>query len=150
MVESRETSADPVFGRAVVVGVTRDHAEVWTLEPHQNEAIASVRRDDDEEMHRHVKPAQGKHGHDSDKGFDRYFEELASALNAASEVMLAGHGKGRANAMENFAEFLQTRHPSLFARVTELRYVDITRINGRQLAALGREWKNEQVVKGRG
>ena len=141
---------DPVKNHAVVVAVTRDHADVWLIEPHQTQPLVVVRRDDEQSEHRHVRTGEYQHGHGSDEGFADYFGRLASALSNASEVMIAGHGKGRANAMEEFAEYLQKRETNLFSRVTELRYVDLSHVNGRQLAALAREWKREQFVRGAG
>lgn len=134
-------------GRIVVVSVTRDHAEVWSLEERQTAALVALRRDDLHEEHRHVRPAQNLHGHGSDEGFDAYFARLAALIGDASEVMLAGHGRGKANAMEEFAEFLRLRRPEVFAKVSELRYLDATHISGRELAALARSWKRQQTIR---
>ena len=97
-----------------------------------------------------MRPAQNAHGHESDEGFEKYFSELARTIEGATEVMIAGHGRGKANAMEDFAEYLRECRPEVFARVTEMRYLDMAHTTGRQLAALAREWKREQFVRGRG
>ena len=100
--------------------------------------------------HRHLRPAQNAHGHESEEGFEKYFGDLAGALERATEVMIAGHGRGKANAMEDFAEYLSKRRPEIFALVSEMRYLDMAHTTGRQLAALAREWKREQFVRGYG
>jgi hypothetical protein len=150
MVQRVEHGATVATNHCLVVGVTRDRAEVWLLQPGQTSPLAVVVRDEVEAEHRHVRPAQQSHGHDSNEGFEKYFADLARILVGASELMIAGHGKGKANAMEEFAEYLREQHPALFARVSELRYVDISHTTGRQLAALAREWKHEQSARGFG
>lgn len=150
MVENDGNQAHSIANHCVVVGVTRDHAEVWSLEPRQTTPLATVARDDFQAEHRHMRPAQNARGHESDEGFERFFAELARTVADASEVMIAGHGKGKANAMEDFAEYLRDREPNIYAQVTELRYVDMAHTSGRQLAAMAREWKQEQSVRGFG
>lgn len=134
----------------VVVGVTRDHAEIWSLDERQRSPIAVLVRHDEQSQHRHVRTGQFRRGHASDEGFNGYFSDIATLLTDAGEIMIAGHGTGRANAMESFAEYLQEQRPRIFVKVTEMRYVDLPHTTGRQLAALAREWKRQQRVVGHG
>ena len=143
------SNASAVHG-IVVVGVTRDHAEIWSLDERQRSPIAVLVRHDEHGEHRHVRTGQFRHGHASNEGFDGYFADIANLLAEVSEIMIAGHGKGRANAMESFAEYLQLERPRTFAKISELRYVDLPHTTGRQLAALAREWKRQQRVVGHG
>lgn len=132
----------------VVVAVTRDHAEVWSLDERQRRPIAVVARHNAQAEHRHVRTGQFDHGHTSNEGFDGFFSDIALLLEQANEVMIAGHGVGRANAMESLAGYLKTKRPMVFAKVTELRYLDLPHTTGRELAALARKWKDEQRVVG--
>lgn len=134
----------------VVISVTRDHAEVWSLDERQIGPIAVVVRPDERRDHRHVRTGQFGHGHESDEGFDGFYSDIAAVVADAGEIMIAGHGTGRANAMESLAEFLQGKRPAVYAKVSELRYVDIPHTTGRQLAALAREWKRQQRIVGHG
>ena len=147
---SDELSLNGIIGGCVVVGVTRDHAEVWSLDERQRAPLAVVTRHDAQAEHRHVKTGQFGHGHESEEGFARYFSELESLVSNAEEIMIAGHGTGRANTMEAFAEWLSNKHHETFARVSELRYVDLPHTTGRELAALARKWKDQQRSTGRG
>lgn len=133
-----------ISGRTVVVGVTRDHSEVWSLDERQRKPLAVVVRHDEQSEHRHVKTGQFGHGHESEEGFGRYFSELANVVADADEIMIAGHGVGRSNMMEAFAEWLSSKREDLFRKVTEMRYVDIPHTTGRELAALARKWKDDQ------
>lgn len=144
-----EVSLTEIIGGCVVVGVTRDHAEVWSLDERQRSPLAVITRHDAQAEHRHVKTGQFGHGHESEEGFARYFTELASLLSTANEIMIAGHGTGRSNTMEAFAEWLSNKQRETFARVSELRYVDLPHTTGRELAALARKWKDQQRSTGR-
>ena len=132
----------------VVVGVTKDHAEVWSLDERQTAPLAVVVRHDAQSEHRHVKTGQFGHGHESEEGFARYFSELVRILSGASEIMIAGHGTGRSNMMETFAEWLSNKNGEMFGRVSEMRYVDLPHTTGRELAALARKWKEQQRTTG--
>lgn len=61
-----------------------------------------------------------------------------------------GHGTGRANAMESFAESLQEQRPRIFVKVTEMRCVDLPHTTCRRLATMAREWKRQQRITERG
>ncbi len=134
----------------VVIAMTRDHAEVWSLDERQRAPLAVLVRHDEHGDHRHVRTGQFAHGHASEEGFGGFYADIATVIEGASEIMIAGHGKGRANAMESFAEFLKERRPDTYAKVSELRYVDLPHTTGRELAALARGWKKQQSVVGRG
>jgi len=142
-----KSSNGPVVG-CVVVGVTKDHAEVWSLDERQRAPLAIVVRHDAQSEHRHVKTGQFGHGHESEEGFARYFGELVNVLSDAEEIMIAGHGTGRSNMMEAFAEWLSSKQGEMFARVSEMRYVDLPHTTGRELAALARRWKDQQRTSG--
>lgn len=142
-----KSSNEPIVG-CVVVGVTRDHAEVWSLDERQRTPLAVVVRHDAQSEHRHVKTGQFGHGHESEEGFARYFTELVNVLSGAEEIMIAGHGTGRSNMMESFADWLSSKRSETFARVSEMRYVDLPHTTGRELAALARKWKDQQRTAG--
>lgn len=141
-------STETIAERVVVVAVTRDHAEVWGLDERQHKPLAVVVRHDAESEHRHVKTGQFSHGHESEEGFAQFFTELSNVLSDASEIMIAGHGAGRSNMMESFAEWLSNKRGGIFAKVSEMRYVDLPHTTGRELAALARKWKEQQRVAG--
>lgn len=145
-----ETDADVPSEKIVVVGITRDHCEVWTLDERQRTPLAVVVRRDEHAEHRHVRTGQFAHGHGSNEGFVGYFKDIVGVLSGANVVMLAGHGTGKASAMEDFAEYLRLKHADVFSKVSELRYVDVPHTTGRELAALGRKWKRDQRLTGRG
>jgi hypothetical protein len=126
-----------------------DHAEVWSLDERQVKPLAVVVRHDAQAEHRHVKTGQFGHGHASEEGYARYFGDLAAVVAGANEIMIAGHGKGHSNMMETFAEFLSSQRSELFAKVSEMRYVDLPHTTGRELAALARKWKEEQRLTGK-
>ena len=140
--------SDGIGGRVIVVGVTKDHAEVWSLDERQRGPLAVVVRHDSLDRHPHVRTGQFRHGHDADEGFDGFFADLATLIQGANEVMIAGHGAGRSNMMEAFADYLSRKRSDVFRKVSEMRHVDLPHTTGRQLAALGRKWKSEQRVSG--
>ncbi len=139
-----ETPLTDVSGKWVIAAVTRDYCDVWHVSESREREVMHLRRPDEGEEHHHVRPAQENHGHRSDAGNDECYKYLAAVLSAASEVMLVGHGTGKASIVEDFAEYFKLHRPKEFMRVSELRQVNIPATTPGELIALAHQWKNEQ------
>jgi hypothetical protein len=71
-----------------------------------------------------------------------YFEEVVEFLATASEILLVGHGKGKASAMLQFTQFLERKHPDLAKKVVDAVDTHLESITEPEILALAREWFN--------
>jgi hypothetical protein len=76
-----------------------------------------------------------------------YWQQLADSLRDADEVLLVGHGTGKANATLQFRRYLERNAPDLATRVTGSLDVDVQNLTGPQVLALARDFYGEQAPR---
>lgn len=130
--------------RSLVAAITHDHTRVWLLNEDKDEPVVDVNRERPE--HRHVGPAQAQHGHGDETAEVPYFAEIASVLNVASNVVLVGHGTGKANAMLGFMEYIREHNPSLFRRIAATGTANVPSMTGAQIIHDARKkWRQAHI-----
>ena len=122
---------EKIRDRSLVAALTRDNTRIWLLNEDTIEPVCVVERHDHES--RHVGAAQDHHGHASEIAEVPYFTELASVLSVASNVVLVGHGTGKANAVNRFINHLDVHRESLRNRIAATGVADVTALSGAQI-----------------
>ena len=122
---------EKIRDRSLVAALTRDNTRIWLLNGDTIEPVCVVERHDRES--RHVRTAQENHGHSSEIAEVPYFTELASVLSVASNVVLVGHGTGKANAVNRFINHLDVHRESLRNRIAATGVADVTSLSGAQI-----------------
>lgn len=72
-----------------------------------------------------------------------YFEKITKLLESKDEILLIGHGKGKASAMVRFVQFLERRHPKVAHNIVDALDENIVALTDPELKALAREWANQ-------
>ena len=139
--------SNDIDGRFVMAVVTRDHAEVWRVSPGEKEPVARFLRPEHRSEDTHVRQAQAEHGHFVLEGIPEYFGALASALEGANEIVVVGHGSGKADFASSFVDHARAKHPALSSRISGTLHEDVSRLTPGQLIARVREWKDNQVTR---
>jgi hypothetical protein len=67
-----------------------------------------------------------------------FYEEVASSLVAADEVLLIGHGTGKSSALDVLLEYLQQHHSELARRVIGTETVDLSAMTAATMEAVVR------------
>ncbi len=124
----------------VAVAMTRDDARVWTTGVEPDTRPESIHAPSEMERHHHIRGVQRHHGHDVDHDAAAYYESIVGALDGASAVVLIGHGKGKADEMLHFVQYLERRHPDVAGRVLGAIDSDVTSLSANEVLALVREW----------
>jgi hypothetical protein len=123
--------------RSLVAAVTHDHTRIWLLNDGAEEPVCVVRRPTPDI--RHVRAAQSNHGHASEISEVPYFNELASVMSVASNVVLVGHGVGKANAVNRFLDHLEKHRESLLDRVAATGQANIAALSGPEIVREARK-----------
>lgn len=131
----------------VVAVVTRDHAEVWRARPGEHQPVARVVRPERRSENTHVRQAQAAHGHFVLEGVPEYFEALAAALEGAAEIVVVGHGSGKADFADAFVKHARENEPAVFTRISGTLHDDVSRLTPGQIIAHVREWKDRQTLR---
>ena len=106
-------------GTFVVVAITREEARVWKtgVKPGtQPEKIYAP----SEDIHKHMRVGQHHKGHDTDHDSQKFYESIAKAVSDAGEILIIGHGKGKASASLKLIQAWERRHAYLDKKVVTL------------------------------
>jgi hypothetical protein len=69
-----------------------------------------------------------------------FYEEVATALAPANEIVLIGHGTGRSNAAKMLAEYLQQHHPELSRLVKANETADLSALTAAEAQAIAEQY----------
>ena len=125
--------------KVVVAVITHDHTRIWTTDMKQGHDPELV--DIQQALrHAHVRQAQEHHGHDTSQYDIQYFEELATDLLPAAEILLIGHGKGKGNYMLQFVHHVEEKHPDVFKKIIGTLDENIQALTEQQILEVARHW----------
>lgn len=69
-----------------------------------------------------------------------YYEKISKLLEPKDEILLIGHGEGKASAMVRFVQFLERRHPKVAHNIVDALDENIVALTEPEIKALAREW----------
>lgn len=129
----------------VLAVVERDRTRIWGVDAQKGTSPEQVFLPEDRGRHHHVRQAQHHGGHDTDQYASVYYEKIATALKEAREVLLLGHGKGKANSMLMLVQYLERKHPEVARKIVGAEDVNMDALTETQLLETARHWFAEPV-----
>ena len=75
-----------------------------------------------------------------------YYESIAAAIPPDAELLLIGHGNGKASAAVKFREYLKKKHHRLEEQIVDELDENLIALTDNQVLALSREWFNRHRV----
>ena len=127
----------------IALAVTRDEARIWDAGLDAGAKPVTVRAPSDMQRHHHIREAQHHHMHDTDHADVAFFEGLADATRDAREVILVGHGRGKANAMLRMIQYWERKRPDAAGKVIGAIDSNLDALSDAEILALVREWWDE-------
>jgi hypothetical protein len=127
----------------MAVAIMRDEAKVWTTSLEHGVKPESIHAPSEMSRHHHVREAQHHHGHETDHDNVAFFESISESVKPAAEIVLVGHGKGKANEMLLLVQYLERKHPAIAEKVVGAIDSDLESLSDNQVLALVREWFDE-------
>ena len=123
-----------------IVVIALDEARVWNAGLERGTAPQRLHRPSDLGQHHHVRQAQHNRGHDTDHKDPRFYESIARAVESADQILIFGHGRGKADHILRFTQFLERKHPTIARRVVGAMDSDLSALTEPQILAAAREW----------
>lgn len=74
-----------------------------------------------------------------------FYEDVATDLLPADEIVLIGHGTGKSSAVNHLAEYLKTHHRDLFRHVLAVETVDLSALTPTEIEAIAKRHMIEVV-----
>ncbi len=124
----------------MAVAITRDEARVWSLSSVAGQAPEEIHAPTETQRRHHLRSAHNRHVHGTTHDTQDFFESVTSALDDASEVILVGHGHGKANEMVTLMQYWGRKHPDVARKVVGAVDSDLESLSDNQVLALVREW----------
>ena len=130
-------SDSQIANHSVFAIVLHDETRIWNVDSEDKEFIVISKT---EFENRHVREAQHHGGHETSKSDPAYFKNIAEALSEAREVLLLGHGTGKANTMVAFHEHVKSHNSGLAAKIVGEQNADLPALTEGQIRKLGHDW----------
>ena len=119
--------------------IMRDEARIWNhgLTPKTHPEIVTA---PDESVHHHVRSYEYLDGNGSNHTSPEYYEAIYKVISGSDEILLLGHGKGKASAMLHLIQYLERKHPLVGKKVVDALETDLQNLSEGEIMAIGREW----------
>ena len=128
-----------ITDKLVVVTITRDEARVWATGMERGMNPTKIFPPAALNSH-HFRDDPKHHGRGDGPGVPRYYEEIVTAVGGASEILLIGHGNGKASAMLHFMQYLERNHTDLAELVVDAIDTNLIAMTEPEILALARGW----------
>ena len=134
-----------VESRLAVAAVTRGTCRIWAVTDPSGTAPEVVEIAPDDQHRNHYKQVSQNALHGTER-FDRdYFEEIVEILAAAKEILLLGHGTGKANEMVKLVQYLERYHPAAAAKVVGAEDTHLESLTDNEVLDLAKRWFREPL-----
>ena len=133
--------------KLVVAVVERNETRIWATNAERGTRPDVISQPAEASRHHHVREAQHNGGHDAHKVSTKYYEEISAALASAGEILLIGHGKGKANAMLQFVQHLERHHGDVARKIVGAIDLNVQAMTEPELLAAARDWFDEPIHK---
>jgi carbonic anhydrase len=90
--------------------------------------------------HHHVRGAQRNGGQETNHDHTAFYDSIANAVESAREIVVVGHGKGKANEMLRLTQYWERKRPEVAHKVIGAIDSDLEALTENQVLALIREW----------
>lgn len=129
----------------VVVAITQDDARIWADGLMPGAAPEHVHPPDEGHENRNIGHAQKHHVHQRNGNDPKFFESVALSIKHAENILLIGHGTGKANAMLGLIQFLERKHSNLAKKIISALDSDLNAMTEAQILRLAREWHDSHM-----
>jgi hypothetical protein len=120
----------------VVLTITKDETRVWATGTSPGNIPTKVHSPTAHHFHNDPKRRWSGDG----PGVPRYYEEIVSAIGGASEILLIGHGHGKASSMLHFNQYLERKYPNLAKKIVDALDTNLLAMSEPEVLAMARGW----------
>lgn len=123
----------------VVVTVTKHETRVWATGISKGSIPEKIFAPAGQFKHHfRTDPVEQRRG--DGPGVPAYFDEIVKSISGASEILLIGHGNGKASSMLQFIQHLERKHPALAKKVVDALDTNLDALTEPQILAMARDW----------
>ncbi len=131
--------------KSIVAVIERDETRIWLTNATVGTKPHRIKLPEDRGRHHHMRQATHHRGHDTDQYAPVYFENIARTIQDADDILIIGHGNGKANSAQDFVDFLDEKHPATARKIRGIQKVNMQAMTEPQLLRLVQEWTNQPI-----
>lgn len=137
-------------GKPVIAAVDFHQTRVYPIDAAAHSADEAVAALDPKGFYHNVYHRAGNPNGTYEADSPEYWRTLSDHLAAASEILLLGHGKGKANASHHLVSWMEKHASAVAAKIVADVRVDIDDITDEQLLRLGQQYFGTAPVRDHG
>lgn len=123
----------------VVITITEHEARVWATGIDRGTIPQKIYAPPGLNSH-HFRDDPKMKGRGDGPGVPAYYNEIIAAVSGASEILIMGHGHGKASSMLHFVQYLERKHPELAKKVVDAIDTNFVAMTEPEILAVARDW----------
>jgi hypothetical protein len=123
----------------VLLTITKHEARIWANGISRGSTPARIFAPP-EHNSKHFRHDPKAEGRGDGPGVPAYYREIIEAIKGAREILIIGHGHGKANSMIHFIDYLERKAPDLAAKVVDSIDTNLIAMSEPQILAMARKW----------
>jgi len=123
----------------VVLTITKYETKVWATGTARGTIPTKIYAPPEFNSH-HFRDDPKHQGRGDGPGVPTYFREIIQAIKGATEILIIGHGHGKASSMLHFIQYLERKEPDLAAKVVDAIDTNLIAMTEPEILAMAREW----------
>ena len=131
-----------ISGKFIILTVTKNETRLWATgieKGKKPETITAPVKPD--RRHFRLDPNLKGGGEIHEAGI--YLEEISKAIGSAGEILLIGHGHGKASETLHLIQYLERKHPLTAAKVVDAIDTNLDAMTEPEILAMARKWFEE-------
>jgi hypothetical protein len=123
----------------VVLTITKNETRVWATGTARGSIPTKIFAPPELNSH-HFRDDPKHNGRGDGPGVPTYYREIIHAIKEASEILIIGHGSGKASSMLHFIQYLERKEPDLAAKVVDAIDTNLIAMTEPEILAMARNW----------
>jgi hypothetical protein len=123
----------------VVLTITKHETRVWATGTARGAIPTKIFAPPDYNSH-HFRDNPKQEGRGDGPGVPTYYREIIQVIKDATEILIIGHGHGKASSMLHFIQYLERKEPELATKVVDAIDTNLIAMTEPQILALARKW----------
>lgn len=128
-----------ISNKFIVVTMTQDETKIWATGIEKGKKPEKIFAPT-KHNHHHFRNDAKLAGSKTDVQTVAYFEDISAAISEAAEILIIGHGHGKASSMLHFIEHLERKHPATAQKIVDALDENIIALTEPEILKLARDW----------
>lgn len=131
--------------RVAVAAITRGTVRIWAVNDPSGTKPEILVMEKDDQHRNHFKQIHQNAHHGTDKWDREYLDAIVEILAPAKEILLVGHGHGKANEMVKLVQYLERYHPDVAKKVVGAEDTNLEALTDNEILAFAKSWFREPL-----